>query len=53
MSNRRSTGSWVAGNALTVAGPVQEAYPVGPANTSDEARWRTEIGWPVFRIAAR
>jgi DNA-binding transcriptional MerR regulator len=45
-------GSWVAGNALTVAGPVRERYLVGPRDTDDSAAWRTEIGWPVFRVAA-
>lgn len=46
-------GSWVVGNALTVAGPVRERYLVGPRDTDDAAAWRTEIGWPVFRVAAR
>jgi DNA-binding transcriptional MerR regulator len=44
-------GSWVARNALTVAGPVRERYVVGPRDTDDSAAWRTEIGWPVFRVA--
>jgi DNA-binding transcriptional MerR regulator len=44
-------GAWVAANALTVAGPVRETYLVGPRDTSDAAAWRTEIGWPVFRVA--
>lgn len=44
-------GSWVAGNALTVAGPVRERYLVGPRDTPDPTAWRTEIGWPVFRVA--
>jgi len=44
-------GSWVVANALTVAGPVRERYLVGPRDTDDSAAWRTEIGWPVFRMA--
>lgn len=44
-------GSWVVRNALTVAGPVRERYLVGPRDTADSAAWRTEIGWPVFRVA--
>lgn len=44
-------GSWVVTNALTVAGPVRERYLVGPRDTDDSTAWRTEIGWPVFRIA--
>lgn len=46
-------GAWVARNALTVAGPVRERYLVGPRDTADPAAWRTEIGWPVFRLAER
>ena len=44
-------GAWVVGNALAVAGPVRETYLVGPRDTADPAAWRTEIGWPVFRVA--
>ncbi len=46
-------GSWVVANALAVAGPVRETYLVGPRDTPDPAAWRTEIGWPVFRVAPR
>ena len=46
-------GRWVVSNALAVAGPVRETYLVGPRDTADPAAWRTEIGWPVFRVAAR
>jgi DNA-binding transcriptional MerR regulator len=45
-------GTWVVGNALAVAGPVRETYLVGPRDTADPGAWRTEIGWPVFRVAA-
>jgi effector-binding domain-containing protein len=44
-------GAWVVGHALTVTGPVRESYLVGPRDTADPAQWRTEIGWPVFRVA--
>ncbi|MFC8796800.1 hypothetical protein ACFT2C_03630 [Promicromonospora sp. NPDC057138] len=37
-------------HALAVDGPVHEAYLVTPADTPDRAAWRTEIGWPVFRL---
>jgi DNA-binding transcriptional MerR regulator len=46
-------GTWVVGNALAVAGPVRETYLVGPRDTADPSAWRTEIGWPVFRVAPR
>jgi hypothetical protein len=46
-------GSWVIGNALTVGGPVRERYLVGPRDTDDSAAWRTEIGWPVFRVGKK
>lgn len=44
-------GAWVVANALEVAGPVHEIYRVAPRDTPDPAAWRTEIGWPVFRLA--
>ncbi|MGC2997003.1 MerR family transcriptional regulator [Streptomyces sp. G35A] len=43
-------GRWVADHALAVAGPVRETYLLGPRDTPAAARWRTEIGWPVFRV---
>lgn len=43
-------GTWVVENALAVAGPVRETYLVGPRDTEDPSAWRTEIGWPVFRV---
>ena len=43
-------GAWVVENAMSVAGPVREVYRVGPREVSDPAAWRTEIGWPVFRV---
>jgi DNA-binding transcriptional MerR regulator len=44
-------GQWVANHALAVAGPVRERYLHGPPDSDDPTTWRTEIGWPVFRIA--
>lgn len=43
-------GAWVVANGLSVAGPVRETYLVGPRDTEDRSRWRTEIGWPVFPV---
>ncbi|MFC4855967.1 MerR family transcriptional regulator [Actinophytocola glycyrrhizae] len=43
-------GSWVVEHALAVDGPVHETYLVAPRDTADPAAWRTEIGWPVFRL---
>jgi len=45
-------GAWVVDNALSVAGPVREHYLCGPRDISDPAAWRTEIGWPVFRVSS-
>ncbi len=45
-------GAWVVANALAVAGPVRETYLVGPRDTDEPTAWRTEIGWPVFRLGA-
>lgn len=44
-------GDWVVRHALTVDGPVHETYLVGPRDTANSDEWRTEIGWPVFRVA--
>lgn len=44
-------GAYVADNALAIAGPVRETYLVGPAETANEQMWRTEIGWPIFRVS--
>ncbi|MFI7064318.1 MerR family transcriptional regulator [Kribbella sp. NPDC050124] len=43
-------GAWVVDHALAVNGPVHETYVVGPRDDPDPATWRTEIGWPVFRV---
>ena len=43
--------AYVVRHALTVSSPIREYYLVGQRDTPDSARWRTEIGWPVFRVA--
>ena len=45
-------GSYVSQQALQIAGPVREIYHIGPRDTDDSSRWRTEIGWPIFQTAA-
>jgi DNA-binding transcriptional MerR regulator len=42
-------GAVVAERAIGVQGPIREEYVVSGFDTSDEARHRTEIGWPVFQ----
>jgi DNA-binding transcriptional MerR regulator len=39
---------YVTDHALQVDGPIREYYLVSRHDTSDEAAWRTEIGWPIF-----
>jgi DNA-binding transcriptional MerR regulator/effector-binding domain-containing protein len=43
-------GAWVVEHALVVNGPIHETYLVGPRDTDIPDRWRTEIGWPIFRV---
>ncbi|MEW2545750.1 MerR family transcriptional regulator [Streptomyces sp. NPDC047002] len=43
---------YVGRHALAVDGPIHEFYPVNRHHTADQARWRTEIGWPIFATAA-
>ncbi|TWF75266.1 DNA-binding transcriptional MerR regulator [Pseudonocardia hierapolitana] len=45
-------GAWVVAHALAVDGPIHETYRTGPRDTGHADRWRTEIGWPVFRLAS-
>ncbi|MYS18952.1 DNA-binding transcriptional regulator, MerR family [Streptomyces sp. DvalAA-14] len=45
-------GTFVAERLIAVDGPVREHYLVGPGDTADHSRWRTEICWPVLRTAA-
>jgi DNA-binding transcriptional MerR regulator len=40
-------GSYAAAHGCDGAGPVRERYLVGPLDTPDVARWRTEICWPL------
>ncbi|MCX4099050.1 MerR family transcriptional regulator [Nocardia sp. alder85J] len=39
---------YVARHTLGIPGPIREYYLVGLRDTADTAKWRTEIGWPVF-----
>jgi DNA-binding transcriptional MerR regulator/effector-binding domain-containing protein len=42
-------GKHVTERALGVDGPVREYYVVAAIDTPEAAKWRTEIGWPIFR----
>ena len=44
--------TYVARHALAVDGPIREHYLVGQHDTPDATRWRTEVGWPIFRTSA-
>ena len=44
--------AYVTRHALAVDGPIREYYLVGQHDTSDTSRWRTEIGWPIFRTSS-
>jgi hypothetical protein len=46
-----SLATHVAQHALGVDGPLREYYLVGQMETSNDADWRTEIGWPIFQTA--
>ncbi len=41
--------TYVTDHALAVEGPIREYYLIGPHETHDEDKWRTEIGWPIFQ----
>ncbi len=42
-------GSYAARHEISIDGPLREYYLRGAGDTPDEAEWRTEIGWPIFR----
>jgi DNA-binding transcriptional MerR regulator len=42
-------GSYVTTHEISVDGPLREYYLVDAHDTPDEAQWRTEIAWPIFR----
>jgi effector-binding domain-containing protein len=43
--------TYVTEYALAVDGPIREYYLVDHFSTSDQSRWRTQIGWPIFDTA--
>jgi DNA-binding transcriptional MerR regulator/effector-binding domain-containing protein len=45
-------GSYASTHEISIDGPLREYYLRGAADTPDEAEWRTEIGWPIFRADA-
>jgi effector-binding domain-containing protein len=45
-------GTHAAANGRDGAGPVRERYLVGPADTADQARWQTEVCWPMAPAGA-
>ena len=42
-------GSYATTHEISIDGPLREYYLRGAEDTPDEAEWRTEIGWPIFR----
>jgi DNA-binding transcriptional MerR regulator/effector-binding domain-containing protein len=46
-------GSYATRHEISIDGPLREYYLRGAQDTPDEAEWRTEIGWPIFRADGR
>jgi DNA-binding transcriptional MerR regulator len=46
-------GSYATRHEISIDGPLREYYLRGAHDTPDEAEWRTEIGWPIFRADGR
>jgi hypothetical protein len=42
-------GRQVTTHEISIDGPMREYYLCGLSDTPDQAKWRTEIGWPIFR----
>jgi effector-binding domain-containing protein len=45
-------GSYATTHEISIDGPLREYYLCGADDTRDEAEWRTDIGWPIFRADA-
>jgi DNA-binding transcriptional MerR regulator len=45
-------GSYATTHEISIDGPLREYYLRGLSDTADQAEWRTEIGWPIFRADA-
>jgi DNA-binding transcriptional MerR regulator/effector-binding domain-containing protein len=45
-------GSYATTHEISIDGPLREYYLCGAGETPDEAEWRTDIGWPIFRADA-
>jgi hypothetical protein len=45
-------GSYATRHEISIDGPLREYHTRGVTDTRDEAEWRTEIGWPIFRADA-
>lgn len=45
-------GSYATTQEISIDGPLREYYLRGAGDTPDEAEWKTEIGWPIFRADA-
>ena len=45
-------GSYAITHEISIDGPLREYYLRGVTDTADQAEWRTEIGWPIFRADA-
>ncbi len=45
-------GSYAITHEISIDGPLREYYLRGAGDTPEEAEWRTEIGWPIFRADA-
>jgi DNA-binding transcriptional MerR regulator len=45
-------GSYATTHEISIDGPLREYYLRDAEDTPDEAEWRTEIGWPIFRADA-
>jgi effector-binding domain-containing protein len=43
-------GSHVAEHCEVAPGPIRELYVVGPGDSADPMRFRTEVCWPIQRI---
>jgi effector-binding domain-containing protein len=42
--------AYVHRHEIGVDGPVREQYVTGYLDDRDPGGWKTEVGWPIFRV---
>lgn len=42
--------AYASRHEISIDGPVREHYVTGYLDDRDPGMWKTEVGWPIFRV---